>query len=56
MNILSWNCRGDGGKGFVGLVNDLVKEYNVGILCLMGTHIIGVQASRIRMRLVLDKS
>nr|KYP30980.1 Retrovirus-related Pol polyprotein LINE-1 [Cajanus cajan] len=55
MNVISWNCRGAGSKGFATLVNDLVKEYNVGIICLLETHISGSQAQRVIKRIKLDK-
>ncbi|XP_020203003.1 uncharacterized protein LOC109788639 [Cajanus cajan] len=56
MNLLTWNCRGAGSRGFSSLMNDLIKEYNIGMLCLMETHISGEKALRVINRISLDKS
>lgn len=38
MNMLGWNCRGAAGRGFVNLIHDLKKEYDVSMLFLVETH------------------
>lgn len=43
-----------GMKGFAGLVNDIIREYDVGFLCLMETHISGARVRSIVNRMSLD--
>ncbi|XP_020211577.1 uncharacterized protein LOC109796303 [Cajanus cajan] len=54
MNWMSWNCRGAGSKGFSSLMNDVIKEYDVGVLCLLETHINGRRAKQVASRIKLD--
>ncbi|XP_020236673.1 uncharacterized protein LOC109816188 [Cajanus cajan] len=55
MNCLSWNCRGARGRRFPSLMNDVIREYNVGLLCLMETHISGDCAWKVARKISLDK-
>lgn len=54
MNIICWNCRGTGNKGFVGLIMDLMKEYDVSLIILLETHAPGNRAESIARRVGLD--
>ncbi|XLR28013.1 hypothetical protein S83_055913 [Arachis hypogaea] len=47
MNIITWNCRGVGSKGFPRLVKDLCGPYHSNILCLLETRISGTKATNI---------
>lgn len=38
MNLICWNYKGVGMKRFKGLMSDLIKEHDVGLLCLLETH------------------
>ncbi|XP_072084360.1 uncharacterized protein [Arachis hypogaea] len=54
MNIIAWNCRGAGGKGFSTLIRDLRKDLDVNFVILLETHISGVRGERVRNRLGLN--
>ncbi|XP_020218744.1 uncharacterized protein LOC109801977 [Cajanus cajan] len=55
MNVLCWNCRGAGNKGFASLVNDMIYNHEVGLLCLLETHISGERAMEVTRRILLEK-
>lgn len=54
MNIICWNCRGTGNKGFVGLIMDLMKEYDTSLIILLETHAPKAKAESIARRAGLD--
>lgn len=47
MNILIWNCRGVGNKGFSTLLEDLGNRYNAKMFVLLETHISSSKAQRL---------
>lgn len=51
MKMLEWNCRGAAGRGFVNLIHDIKKEYEVSMMFLVETH---TKADRIVNRLGFD--
>lgn len=54
MNIICWNCRGTDNKGFVGLIMDLMKEYDASLIILLETHAPKAKAESIARRAGLD--
>lgn len=46
MNVISWNCRGTGAKGFASLLKDMCKEYDASLVFLLETHSSGDMARR----------
>ncbi|RYR40564.1 hypothetical protein Ahy_A09g046311 [Arachis hypogaea] len=56
MNLISWNCRGTGGRRFPVLIRDLKKKYDIGMLILLKTHISGDRRRDIRNKLSFDSS
>ncbi|RYR03235.1 hypothetical protein Ahy_B06g082091 [Arachis hypogaea] len=53
MNIISWNCRGAGGKTFPNLIRDIRREYNANFIILLETHISGSRGAAVREKLDL---
>jgi exonuclease III len=50
MNIISWNCRGVAGKGFVNLLKDMIQDRNTNFICLMEKHVSENKAKKIIKR------
>lgn len=46
MNYIAWKCRGVAAKGFISLMKDIRKEYDVSIIVLLETHASGISAQR----------
>lgn len=46
MNVMSWNCRGIGAKGFTCLVKDIRRNYEASLIFLLETHSSGELAQR----------
>lgn len=51
MIVASWNCRGAGSQNFPSTIRNLVKDYKVGILCLLETRISGPGAEKVVRKL-----
>lgn len=47
MNLFCWNCRDTARKGFVVMMKDIIKEYDISFVCLLETHCAGDKAERI---------
>ena len=47
MNIILWNCRGVGSKGFRTLLGDLRLRYKVNFFVLFETHASGSKAQKV---------
>ncbi|RYR19872.1 hypothetical protein Ahy_B03g064772 [Arachis hypogaea] len=56
MNIISWNCRGAGGKTFPTLIRDIRREYNTNFIILLETYINGSCGATIRDKIGFDNS
>ncbi|KAL1330769.1 uncharacterized protein LOC107627531 [Arachis ipaensis] len=56
MNIISWNCRGAGGKTFPTLIRDIRREYNANFIILLETHISGSRGAAVRDKIGFDSS
>jgi hypothetical protein len=56
MNIISWNCRGAMGKGFVNLMKDMIRERKSNFILLMETYVSGNKAKKIAKRIGLSDS
>lgn len=54
MNVISWNCRGTGAKGFTSLIKDMCKEYDASLVFLLETHSSGVKARRQAQKMGLN--
>ncbi|RYR69509.1 hypothetical protein Ahy_A03g016065 [Arachis hypogaea] len=54
MNIICWNCRGAGGKGFPTLIRDLRRNYEAHLIILLETHISGDRGKIIRNKIGFD--
>ncbi|KAL1310123.1 uncharacterized protein [Arachis hypogaea] len=54
MNILTWNCRGAGGKTFPNLIRDLKRDYDLNFVILLETHISGDRGRTVRNRIGFD--
>ncbi|RYQ87582.1 hypothetical protein Ahy_B09g095107 [Arachis hypogaea] len=54
MNLISWNYRGTGGRMFPVLIKDLEKEYDIGMLILLETHVSGDRGRDIQNKLSFD--
>lgn len=50
MNIISWNCRGIGQKGFVPLIKDVSKEYDTSLIFLLEVHASGERVRKFARR------
>lgn len=46
MNAITWNFQGTSNKGFVPLIKDILKEYDVSLLFLLETHSSGPNVVR----------
>ncbi|KAL4327888.1 hypothetical protein AHAS_Ahas13G0145100 [Arachis hypogaea] len=56
INIISWNCRGAGGRTFPALIRDIRREYDANFLILLETHISGTKGEYVRNKIRLDSS
>lgn len=56
MNIISWNYRGIGHKGFVPLVKDIAKEYNASMIFFLEIHASGDKVRKFVKRIDFDGS
>lgn len=54
MNIISWNCRGIGHKGFVPLIKDVAKEYDSSLIFLLEIHASGERVRKFARRTGFD--
>ena len=54
MNIMLWNCRGVGNKGFSTLIGDLRARYASNFMILFETHNSGNKAHRIVKKFGFD--
>ncbi|RYR46846.1 hypothetical protein Ahy_A07g032688 [Arachis hypogaea] len=54
MNIICWNCRGAGGKGFPTLIRDLRRNYEAHLIILLETHVSGDRGKIIRNKMGFD--
>ena len=54
MNMILWNCRGVGSKGFAKLIDDLAVRYSASLVVLFETHISGDKALKLVKRFGFD--
>lgn len=54
MDMLIWNCRGDGKRHFPGLIRDYTKMYNLSFLAILEPHISGARADNVVNKLGFD--
>lgn len=56
MNVISWNCRGIGQKGFVPLIKDISREYDATMIFLLEIHPSGERVRKIVSKMGFDGS
>ncbi|XP_028754831.1 uncharacterized protein LOC114714269 [Neltuma alba] len=50
MIVASWNCRGAGNKTFPATVQEVVRRYDINVLCLLETRVSGCKADEVVRR------
>lgn len=56
MNVISWNCRGIGQKGFVPLIKDISREYDASMIFLLEIHASGDRVKKFVSKTGFDGS